>query len=417
MSTSKNIAIIGGGVIGLCCAYYLNKEGHKVKIFDRLPEGDTEGCSFGNAGYICPSHFLPLAAPGMINMGLKWMLDAESPFYIKPRFNAELILWLFKFSKAATRARSEISIPTLRDMGIASRELFNEMEGKIDFKLHQKGLLIVCQTQQMMDEEGALAIRVREFGMEATVMDRDGIRKNTDLDIKAIGAIHYPMDAHMDPSEFMAAIRKHLITAGVEFVNSTEITSFEIENGSIKQVNTTSGDYIADEFVLSAGSWSGDLAKQLGLNMPIQAGKGYNLTVEGMGELISTPMILAERKVAITPIGSKLRFAGTMEIAGIDLSINPKRIDGILKSVKLYLPGIDIERIRSVKPWAGLRPVSPDGLPYVGRFTKYSNLIAANGHAMLGLSLSAITGKLVSQIVSDEDPSIDIALLSPDRYR
>ena len=417
MESQKKVVIIGGGVVGLCSAYYLHAAGHHVVVLERSSKDDKKGCSFGNAGYVCPSHFVPLAAPGMINKGLMWMLDPESPFYVRPRFNKELLNWLIEFKKATGLNRVEKAIPALKDLGVLSRELFSELESSLDFSLETKGLIMMCQDQKTLDKEAALAVRAKELGLEAKVLSSEDISKlQPKLLFSGAGGVLYPGDAHLTPIQLMKALREDLCDKGVVFVNDVEATGFEINGDKLTAVLTTNGKYMADDFVLTAGSWSPLLAKELGINLPIQVGKGYSLTVEGMGELLDVPGILVEGKVAVTPMENDLRFAGTMEIVGYENRINSKRISGMIKTIVKSYPQIDIERIKNTLPWFGFRPCSPDGLPYIGRFNRYSNLIAATGHAMLGVSLSAATGKLVGEIVSHRTSSVALELFAPDRY-
>lgn len=417
MKDKKEVIVIGGGVIGLSCAYFLTQEGHKVRLIDRMPEGDKKGCSFGNAGYVCPSHFVPLAAPGMITKGLKWMLNPESPFYVKPRLNADLLRWMINFKRATSSRRMERAIPVLKDLGILSRELFEQMEASLDFTLVKKGLIMLCIKQASLDEESDLAKRANAFGINAkTLSSQDISAMQNGLSLDAEGGVIYPTDGHLVPEELMASLSTELRSRGVEFSYSTEVLDFVKEGPMITAIQTDGEMLEADEFVLAAGSWSPLLAKKLRLNLPIQVGKGYSLTVPGMGSMLQVPMILLEGKVAVTPMGNDLRFAGTMEITGYDQSVNPKRISGMLKTIASYLPELPLDQLRDVAPWSGFRPCSPDGLPYIGRFRDHQNLVAATGHAMLGLSLSAVTGKLVSQVISGQMPSVELSALSPDRY-
>lgn len=417
MKDKKEVIVIGGGVIGLSCAYFLTQEGHKVRLIDRMPEGDKKGCSFGNAGYVCPSHFVPLSAPGMITKGLKWMLNPESPFYVKPRLNVDLLRWMLNFKRATSARRMERAIPVLKDLGILSRELFDQMEESLDFTLVKKGLIMLCINQESLDEESSLAKRANAFGIDTKTLSKQDISAmQKGLSLEAAGGVIYPTDGHLVPGELMTSLSAELRSRGVELSYSTEVLDFVKEGSLIKAIQTDGEMLEADEFVLAAGSWSPLLAKKLMLNLPIQVGKGYSLTVPGMGSMLQVPMILLEGKVAVTPMGDDLRFAGTMEITDYDQRVNPKRISGMLKTIASYLPELPIDQFRDVAPWSGFRPCSPDGLPYIGRFRDYQNLVAATGHAMLGLSLSAVTGKLVSEVISGQMPSVELSALSPDRY-
>lgn len=414
----KSVLIVGGGVIGLATAYYAARRGHAVTVLDRNAEAQG-GCSFGNAGMIVPSHFVPLAAPGAVALGLKWMGNPESPFWIKPRLDWDLFSWGLKFWKASTRAHVAQAGPLLRDLHFASRGLFEELAAmnENEFGLVRRGLLMLCKTQHALEEEARAAEQARRLNVPAEVLDPKqtaALDPNVTMDIA--GSVYFPKDCHLTPSAFMATLKTEAQRAGAKFLYGVEVTGWTGDSGRINGVHTARGEFKADEYVLSGGSWSPQVAKGLHLNLPIQAGKGYSLTLQNPPELPQICSIFTEARVAVTPMGKTLRIGGTMEIAGLNDQINPVRVRGIIKAVPQYYPKFKPEDFAGIQPWFGLRPCSPDGLPYLGRTRHYRNLCIATGHAMMGLSLGPITGELVSQLLSDEKPSIDLHLLSPDRY-
>ena len=418
MAESKSIIIIGGGVIGLCTAYYAMQKGHRVTVLERGP-ADHDSCVLGSAGFISPSHFVPLAAPGMVAKGLRMMWDPESPFYIRPRLNRELWNWGWKFCRACSAAHVARSAPLMRDLTLASRRCFEELavEPANDFGLIKKGLLTLCKTDHVFRHEAETAEQSRALGMPAEVLTPQQTAKlepNIQMDI--VGAAYFPLDCHLSPQRFMAGLTRLLERGGVNFSWSTPVSGLRVSGRRIETLQTDRGEFTADEYVIAGGSWSPNLVRDLQLKLPLQAGKGYSLTLPKPRRLPAISCILVEARVAVTPIGSSLRFGGTMEIAGLDESLNPARVRGIIKSVPKYFPEFSAEDFRDVPPWRGLRPCSPDGLPYVGRFGRYANLSVATGHAMMGLSLGPITGKLMAEILSGEKPSIPLEMLSPDRY-
>ena len=417
-SESKSVLIIGGGVIGLSSAYYCARRGQRVTVIDRNPE-QRDGCSFGNAGMVVPSHFVPLAAPGMVALGLKWMWNPESPFYIKPRLNWELMSWAWKFMRAANAAHVARSAPLLRDLSFASRACFEEFAAlpQNDFGLVKKGLMMLCKTQHSLDEEATYAQRANALGVPAEVLDAKGIAKlDPDVTMDVAGGVFFPKDCHLSPNRFMAGLKQQCDAMGVKFHWGTEVDGFTLDGSRLSGIKTQAGEFTADEVILCGGSWSPIVARELGLKLPMQAGKGYSLTLTKPRELPQICSIFAEARVAVTPMGGTLRFGGTMEIAGLNEDINPVRVRGIIKSVPKYYPKFAPQDFEGIQPWRGLRPCSPDGLPYLGRTAKFRNLIIATGHAMMGLSLGPITGRLVSEIVSGEKPSMPIDLLNADRY-
>lgn len=418
---SKSILIIGGGVIGLCTAYCCARRGHRVTVLDREAAGH-EGCSFGNAGMITPSHFVPLAAPGMVALGLKWMWNPESPFYIKPRLDWDLFNWGFKFWQASTAARVNRAAPLLRDLNFAGRACFEELADAVpagigDFGLVKQGLLMLCKTQHTLDEEAKFAERANQLGVPAQMLDaKQTAAMDPAVTLDVAGAVFFPKDAHLSPNRFMAALRAQCEAVGVTIHWQTEAPAFTQHATRITSVRVKSGEIAADEIVLCGGSWSPLLARQLGLRIPMQAGKGYSLTLPQPPQLPQLCSICTEARLAVTPMGTSLRFGGTMEIAGLNEDINPVRVRGIIKAALKYFPAFKASDFDGVPPWRGLRPCSPDGLPYIGRTAKFANLSIATGHAMMGLSLGPITGKLMAQVLSGEPPQFDLSLLSPDRY-
>ena len=418
MSSSKHIVIIGAGVIGLATAYYLTRRGHRVTVLERASQ-DYLGCSFGNAGMIAPSHFVPLAAPGMVALGLKWMWNPESPFYIKPRLDWDLLSWGWKFFCAANAAHVARSAPLLRDLNLASRSCFEELAALPgnEFGLVKKGLLMLCKTAHALDEEAKIAEQALRLGLPAQVLDAKqtaALEPNVRMDI--FGSVYFPKDCHLSPGLFMFGLRRQVEAAGVSISWNTEVTGWRAGEGRIHAALTDRGELQADEFAICGGSWSPVVVRQLGLRLPMQAGKGYSLTLPAPRQLPTLCAIFAEARLAATPMGSSLRFGGTMEIAGLNDAINPVRVRGIIKSVPRYYPDFSADDFRDIQPWCGLRPCSPDGLPYVGRVRRFVNLSIASGHAMLGLSLGPITGRLMSEILSDEKPAIDITPLNPERH-
>ena len=415
---SKEILIIGGGVIGLSTAYYAARKGHRVTVLDRGTV-DHENCSYGNAGFIVPSHFVPLAAPGMVALGLKWMLKPDSPFYIKPRLDRELLGWGFKLWRAANPEHARHCAPLLRDLNLASRACFEELAHLTDnaFGLEKKGLLCLCRTEHRMEEEARTAEQARQLGLKVEVLSaRQAAELDPNIRMDIVGAVYFLDDCHLTPARFMTALKQQVKRLGATLLWETELTGWRVNGDRIEAAETAKGDFAADEFVLCAGSWSSLLVRRLRLALPMQAGKGYSLTLPKPRRSPAIPAILTEARVAVTPMGGSLRFGGTMEIAGLNEQINPVRVQGIIRAAARYYPEFQPQDFDGIPPWRGLRPCSPDGLPYVGRTARYSNLCLATGHAMMGLSLGPITGRLVAEILSGEKPSIDIQPLDPDRY-
>ena len=415
----KNIIIIGGGIIGLSSAYYLSRDGHRVTVLDK---GDfLDNCSYGNAGYVCPSHFVPLAAPGIIKQGLRWMLDPQSPFYVKPALNWSLIDWGFRFMKSASKRNVQNAAMPLRDIALLSQEQYAgwaRLPG-FDFSYEHKGLLEIFQTQKMADHAVHTVHAAKELGLEVELLDKAAMQaKEPQTPINAMGAIFFKCDAHLYPNRLMTNLISHLKTAGVSFEAGQEVIRFEKKANRISKVITSSRSFDeVDEAVLASGSWSRGLAAQLQLKIPLVAGRGYSITLEDSPYQLNYPAILTEGRVAITPMdGNKIRFGGTMEVVTTDTPPRFNRVNGILRAVKGFIPSFDVPRPADNKIWYGYRPCSADGVPYIGRSTRTPNLVVATGHAMLGLSLGAGTGLLVKELVNGEKPSIDLRAFDAERF-
>lgn len=408
--------IIGGGIVGLCSAYFLQKEGHKVTVLDK--SDITSGASFVNAGYITPSHIIPLASPGMISKGIKWMFNSSSPFYMQPRWDTDFFKWSWYFHKSSTKEKVELAIPLIKEINIISRELFTSIKNSGDlgdFQLERKGLLMLYKTDKEGEHEMQVAKKASYLGLEVSSLNKkelDTLQPNVTMNVK--GAIHYECDGHTTPTEFMKKMLEYLKRSGVIIKTNEEVIDLSTENGRIIKVTTNKNDYSPEEVVLAAGSWSDNLSKKLNIKLPIQAGKGYRINVPRPTG-ITIPAILMEAKVAVTPMTEYTRFAGTMEFSGINDVIRKQRVEAIANATTEFYPEIKISEAEKLDAKSGLRPVSPDGLPYIGKSSSLKNLTVATGHAMMGWSLGPVTGKLVSEIISDKKTSMDINSFSPNR--
>jgi len=414
----KKVVILGGGIIGLSTAYAALREGAQVTVVDRI-SNTGDNCSLGNAGMVVPSHFIPLAAPGAFANAVKWMMDPESPFHVQPRLSWNLMKWGLRFYLAATESQVGQAAPLLRDLSFASRDLYIQWsDSGIDCSLAKKGLLMLCKSEHAMTEESAIARRARDLGVPAQTLnaaETSALDPNVTMDI--LGSVYYPKDCHLDPAQLLASLKKQIVALGGNIQNDCLVTGWKTKGQAIVALETKLGEIEADEFVLCGGVWSEGLVKKLKLQLPLQPGKGYSLTLPNPIELPNVCSILCEAKVAVTPIGNGLRFGGTMQIGELNQSIDPRRVYGILKNIPDYMPRFRVQHFDGIQPWCGLRPVSPDGLPYIGRTSAWKNLTIATGHAMMGLSLGPITGELVNQVLHGRRTKIDIQRLSPDRYR
>ena len=415
MDSQYDVAIIGGGVIGVCSAYYLVQKGAQVVLIEK---GEiASGCSYGNGGLIVPSHAVPLASPGALGDGLRWLLDAESPFYIKPRLDPSLFNWLVHFVLASRPQVMLQSLAVLRDLLFASADLYKELAATagFDFGYEGNGSLWVCLSEHSLEREQEEVRLFERFNIPVQVMAQSEVHAlEPALRPEVIGGVFYPNDGHIDPARFVMGLADKARELGVEICMQTEVMGLETPNEGITGIRTTRGDIQADQVLLAAGSWSPEIARALKLKIPIQAAKGYSLTLENPEPAPKLPLLFGEARVVVNPLEGALRLAGTLEMAGMDLSISQPRVDRIRKSSANYLRGL--EEAKVIEIWRGLRPCTPDGLPIISRSRDFNNLVVAAGHAMLGMSLGPGTGKLVSQLICEEKTDLDLIPLRFERF-
>lgn len=423
---SRRVVVIGAGVVGLFSALYARRAGFEVTVLEREgPERDTT--SYGNAGLVVPSHFVPLAAPGAVLQGLRWMGDPESPFYLRPSLDPELIAWGWRFWRASGKERAHRAGPLLRDLHRASKRAYLELAERLGnpFGMRETGLLMLCTTEEGLEEEARAVARAIALGMPARVLSAAEVAElQPGVRLDVVGGVFFPEDAMLDPALLMRALQAHLVDIGVTFRWGARVEGLVASRGRIEAVRLA-GDaawgaggetLAADELVLAAGIWSESLARSVELRIPMRAGKGYSVTLATPPERLTLPVILSEGRVAITPLEDGVRFGGTMEITGVREGVAERRVRGIVRSVVRALPGYRAEDFASVPVWYGFRPCSPDGLPYLGRSARAANLIVATGHAMMGVSLAPVTGQLVGELLAGRSPSLPLGPLNPDRY-
>lgn len=396
---AKDVSVVGAGVIGLCAAAELAEAGHRVTVFDRQPEA-AERCSTGNAGMVVPSHVIPLAAPGMIGLGLRMLLNPKGAFRIRPRLDPEQLRWMLKFWRSANQANVERGGPALRDLSLLSRKRFIELGQQDDFGLVQRGLLMVCRDASTLAAEGHMVEFARRLGLAAEMLDPEGLQRvDPAIRYAAVGAVYFPDDCHLDPMRFLASLRRRVRDSGGTIV---------YDQGMVR-ADTLEGDAV----VLAGGVWTRDLGVQIGLCLPLIAGKGYSMTLDAPARLPEVCSILVEGRVAVTPMGNQLRVGGTMEIGGDEGTIDPRRVAAIADSFCEFVPGFPRDSFGGQAVWHGLRPCSPDGLPYIGRQGRY---VVAAGHAMMGLSLAPATGVVVRELVEERPTTVNLEAFAPARF-
>jgi D-amino-acid dehydrogenase len=415
VTDSYDVAVIGGGVVGVASARALAERGARVVLLER---GELcSGASYGNAGWISPSHGTPLPAPGVIRQALRWLLDAESPFYVKPRLDFELLVWLIGFLRAATAARAAQTMRLNRELIVASLALYQKLaaEAGAEFGFARRGLVVACESDAGLVKAWSELESLRALGGEGRTLSADELRARVPCASTELrGGVHFPEDAHLDPERLVLGLARRARAAGARLETGQEVLALERSGRRVTRIVATRGDFRAEQVVLAAGAWSPVVAALVDLRLPVQAAKGYSVTVRSPAGFGADPILLSEAKVAVTPLGDRLRFAGTLELAGLDLAVNPRRVGAIQRAVQRFLPGIgEVERLET---WRGLRPLCPDDLPILGRPRALENLVIATGHGMSGISQGPMTAQLVAELCLGESPSLPLAAFSPDRF-
>ncbi len=417
---TERVVVVGAGIVGLCVAEALMRDGFDVVVLERA-QRERDGASFGNAGLIVPSHVVPLAAPGVLGQGLRWMLDRESPFSVRPRLDLDLVRWGLTFMRSATAAHVVRSAPLLRDLHLRSKALHLALAERLGSAVSAPrcaGVMVVCAGRHALEEEAGIAERAVELGLRAEELSAAAVTERVaGPEVRCVGGVHYLDDAHASPNALMRALQAHLEERGAGLRWDAEVAGFERDGGRVSGVRLRGGEVVAAErVVLAGGVASAHLARSLGAYVPLQTGRGYSVTLDSAEPRPALPLLLSEARVAVTPLSEGVRIGGTMEIAPLDRPVDPRRVLGIARSTERFLPGYRAETLTALPVWTGARPVSADGMPYLGPLRRDPRVVIAAGHGMMGFSLGPVTGELVADLVAGRRPEIDLAPLAPERF-
>lgn len=416
MQNKHDILIIGGGPIGLSCAYYLLKTGRNVTILDANEIG--KGSGSGNAGHIVPSHIIPLAAPGVVTSALKWMLDPNSsPFGLKIRFDLKYISWLIQFAAACNEANVNRALEPMKNLGFLSADNFAEMiaEEKFDCHYQTTGFLNLYKNQAAFEEGKHEAEFMQKYGIPVRVYEKNQIADaEPAVRDDVLGGVHFTGDAHLNPAIFLQLLGERVRAMGAEVFENTPVTGFESAGGEVRVVRTSVGEFEAEHVILAAGAWSPIVARDLRLNIPVQPARGYSLTASAIHNMPRQALILGDRRVAVSPFGNLLRVTGRLEVGEFSTTPKLRWIQRLEEFAREYIR-LD-EKLDIKETWAGLRPVTPDGMPIIGRSPHHSNLTVATGHAMLGLSLGPGTGQVVANLVNGKEAMFDLKSFGMERF-
>ena len=404
---SQSVIVIGGGVIGTACAHYLNRSGWDVTIVEQTTVGS--GASHANCGFVCPSHVLPLAGPGVMGRTLKAMFSPNSPFSIKPRFDPALWSWLLKFARRCNARDMLAAGRAIQSLLNESRRLYDELFAteSLDVEWQTRGLIFAFLTKSAMDHYAHTDQLLGDnFGLRAVRYDGDAVAKlEPALKPGLAGGWHYEGDAHLRPDKLMSSWRRLLESRGVSIREQSEFRGFTSSHRRATRAVTSTGEIEADAFVVATGAWTPLLNRQLGCKIPIQPGKGYSMTMPRPAKCPVIPLIFEEHRVGVTPMQSGYRLGSIMEFAGYDATINPRRMELLRAGAAHYLQEPTAEPV--VEQWFGWRPMTPDSVPIIDRTPSFDNVILAAGHNMLGLSMATGTGQLVADLLNSGTPHVN----------
>ena len=416
LASQADAVVIGAGAVGLCAARSLQRRGREITVLAREPVG--EGASAGNAGMVTPSHFVPLASPGVIAQGLRWMLNPASPFHIRLRPDLELARWLWLFRKHCTAAHTHYGAPILRDLSLASVDLMASLQQDIgEIGYAPTGLLMAHRTEKGRNADLELADRAEAMGLDVERLDAAALaEREPTFGPELLGAVLHKQDGRVDPDALLRQLAATLTRNGAAIHAGAEVRSLAPQADGTTRIRTSEGEIRAETVVLAAGSWTGRLTKSLGLQLPLQPAKGYSLTTAMPSHAPTLPTIFTDDKVTVTPMpldGSpgRLRFTGTLALTGFDPSVDERRAAPIRQLAARY-----VSEAAEMEMWSGYRPCSPDGLPFIGPVLGHTNVLVATGHSMMGLMLAPATGELVAELAMGETPLMNPRPFRVDRF-
>lgn len=407
-SKNYDTVVIGGGIIGLMSAYYLNKQGQSVLIIDKGPE--ELACSHANCGLVSPSHALPLNSPELILKSIKWMFQDDSPFYIKPQMTSHFWSWMLGFGMNARSEKVKRSMEGRSNLLLNSRYLYDELFSDEDINCNWSKQGIMFAFEQEDSFEGYRSkdkiLTELDSSLKAVPLVNEELRKKEPaINENVHGGWWYEIDASLKPDELVLGVRNKIQKNGVDFAFDTEVIGFETSVVGVSKVLTTKGSFKGNNYVLATGAWSPEIGRQLDIKIPILPGKGYSITMKQPDISPKMPCIMEEKKVVATPWNGTYRLGGTMEFTGYNSEINTKRFAALKKAAEIYMKDPYTDEV--IEHWFGWRPMTNNGMPIIDFSQKHPNLLMACGHNMLGLSMATSTGKLVSEMLCNQSPHID----------
>ncbi|PYD75285.1 D-amino acid dehydrogenase [Novacetimonas pomaceti] len=414
------IIVLGSGVVGVTSAWYLAQAGHEVTVVDRQPAAGLE-TSFANAGQVSPGYSAPWAGPGVPLKSIQWLLMKYRPFVFWPMPDPHLWSWLLKMLENCTTAAYDRNKGRMVRLAEYSRDVMRDLRAStgITYDDRQQGTLQVFRTQKQVDAAAKDISVLEQYKVGYEVLDaagciaaEPGLASARD---KIVGGLRLPGDETGDAFKFTQTLAAMAAKAGVEFLYDTQIRALHADGGKITGVQTSRGKLTADSYVLSLGSYSPALVRSLGLDLPIYPVKGYSITAPIINEDRAPVSTIMDEtfKIGITRLGSRTRVGGTAELAGFSKRLRKPRRETLEHSLTDLFPGGN--NLSEATFWTGLRPMTPDGTPIIGR-TRYDNLFLNTGHGTLGWTMACGSGRVLADIMSGRMPEIPHEDLGLVRY-
>jgi D-amino-acid dehydrogenase len=403
--------------VGLCCAYELSRAGADVTVLERGAVG--QGASRGNTGWVCPSFSYPLPAPGIIGEGLRGMLRGGGPVAIRASLDPTFVRWLLGFRRSATRDRWEHGVRALIALNSRTLELFDSYAAAgIEFEMHRSGLLLVATTPAGLTSYAAVFGDLRALGFEGESVEL-GPEEAKELEPalaaeRLAGGVHALVDRYVRPESLLDGLATQLAAQGVEVREDIEVEGLAAANGGVR-VQTTTEPIEADRAVVAAGASSPPLLSQLGVSLPLVGARGYSFTFSGGAMRPSHALYLAEAKVGISSYADSVRIAGVFELGHLSDVLHRRRLEAMLATVEPYFSDWRPSSETALLEWAGLRPMTADGLPLIGRAPALQNVYVATGHGMLGVTLAPATAALLTPLVLEGRAASELAPFDPRR--
>ncbi|MBX6764510.1 MAG: FAD-dependent oxidoreductase [Rubrobacteraceae bacterium] len=410
------VVIVGGGVVGLCCAREIARQGGEVTLVERDRCGGAT--SLRNAGQIVPSLCTPLSSPGVIKRALGWMLKLGSPLSLRVSLDPDYLLWLLHFALNSSEEKYRECLKAALVLGKDTHLLFEELRKEgVEFEMHQKGILFATLSEEALHEETEVYRELERAGYDGAyevLSGEEARRLEPALSEKVVGGLFVKDERHIRPESFAKGLTADLGSRGVQILEGAEVYGFRHGQKGSWRVLTSEGDLGADRVLLAAGVWSRELLAELGVKIPLEAGKGYSVTSMGKGTRPQRPLKFTEAQVVATPYDSGVRVSGMFELSGINLSLKRRKIESIIRAAAPYLR--DWEPMKPRLEWTGLRPATPDSLPLIGKVPGLNNFYLATGHGMLGVTHAPATARMLAPLVLEDRPVPELEPFKLERF-